>query len=156
MGSAVWPAALVLLGASLMVGLRRCSHCLQGLFAVSPSTDGDAMGSNSWLYMRLLAYRRLWRTAECAIRFAWLLTSRRIIQPLWSMINSSILMLVASGFLSLILRAFHLEIYRIVSQKQLDADRNKGGSRPNNNVVDIKVPQSSIGDKSKTKCCNTE
>jgi Ras-related protein Rab-11B len=48
------------------------------------------------------------------------------------------------------------EIYRIVSQKQLDADRNKGGSRPNNNVVDIKVPQSSIGDKSKTKCCNTE
>jgi len=48
------------------------------------------------------------------------------------------------------------QIYRIVSQKQLDSAeaRSKSGSRaPHNNVVDIKVPQSSIGDGKKNKCC---
>lgn len=46
------------------------------------------------------------------------------------------------------------EIYRIVSQKQLDADR-RPTSRPGGNVVDIKVPASQIGDK-KSSCCKTD
>merc|ERR1712184_44488 len=46
------------------------------------------------------------------------------------------------------------EIYRIVSQKQLDADR-RPTSRPGGHVVDIKVPASQIGDK-KSSCCKTD
>jgi small GTP-binding protein len=44
------------------------------------------------------------------------------------------------------------EIYRIVSQKQLEQQPSKSSGKPNNNVVDIKVPQSQIG-KDKSKCC---
>lgn len=44
------------------------------------------------------------------------------------------------------------EIYRIVSQKQLEQQPSKTSGKPNNNVVDIKVPQSQIG-KDKSKCC---
>lgn len=47
------------------------------------------------------------------------------------------------------------EIYRIVSQKQLEQQPNKQPNKPGNNVVDIKVPQSQIG-KDKSKCCNSE
>merc|ERR1711976_983384 len=48
------------------------------------------------------------------------------------------------------------EIYRIVSQKQLESEPSKSSSgKPGNNVVDIKVPQSQIG-KDKSKCCNSE
>lgn len=47
------------------------------------------------------------------------------------------------------------EIYRIVSQKQLDQQPSKPSGKPGNNVVDIKVPQSQIG-KDKSKCCNSE
>merc|ERR1712178_128468 len=48
------------------------------------------------------------------------------------------------------------EIYRIVSQKQLDQQPSKPNKNgPGNNVVDIKVPQSTIG-KDKSKCCNSE
>jgi Ras-related protein Rab-11B len=47
------------------------------------------------------------------------------------------------------------EIYRIVSQKQLDQQPSKPSGKPGNNVVDIKVPQSQIG-KDNSKCCNSE
>merc|ERR1712004_361446 len=46
------------------------------------------------------------------------------------------------------------EIYRIVSQKQLDADR-RPTQRPGGAVVDIKVPGSQIGEK-KSSCCKTD
>jgi len=44
------------------------------------------------------------------------------------------------------------EIYRIVSQKQLESERKP--NRPHHNVVDITVPQSNINDKK--GCCKTE
>lgn len=47
------------------------------------------------------------------------------------------------------------EIYRIVSQKQLEQTSKPSSGKPGNNVVDIKVPQSTIG-KDKSKCCNSE
>jgi len=49
------------------------------------------------------------------------------------------------------------EIYRIVSQKQLDSDR-PGGDIPDNDVVDIQVPNSNPGNKSgkKNGCCNQD
>jgi len=56
--------------------------------------------------------------------------------------------------------AFHnilTEIYRIVSQKQLDSDRS-GGDIPDNDVVDIQVPNSNPGNKAgkKNNCCNQD
>lgn len=49
------------------------------------------------------------------------------------------------------------EIYRIVSQKQLDSDRT-GGDIPDNDVVDIQVPNSNPGKNSgkKSGCCNQD
>jgi len=48
------------------------------------------------------------------------------------------------------------EIYKIVSQKQLDS-QGGGGDIPDNDVVDIQVPQSSPGNKGKKNgCCNQD
>merc|ERR1712003_40238 len=55
--------------------------------------------------------------------------------------------------------AFHnilTEIYKIVSQKQLES-QGGGGDIPDNDVVDIQVPQSSPGNKGKKNgCCNQD
>lgn len=49
------------------------------------------------------------------------------------------------------------EIYKIVSQKQLDQTGSGGGDLPDNDVVDIQVPVTSPGNKGKkSTCCNQD